>query len=239
MTIPSYDQSGPFVSDLANLSLNVVFPGGSSGVLVLHAAHNPSAGQSSAIYTFPTTMFDFMFTATGQTVRHFFYIRKADNSTSEATSTSVAITVASGSSGVRHSARMHRFLNASSVWEGGSGIFATSASALAPTVVTLGSSRLAVAGTMIGGQTAAASFSGETGGDWTLAISASSLSPSLSLQTAEMASSGTITGGSFALPSSLNMCSGGFALISDTPGAATEAFSIFDSRIFVTPLFGI
>ena len=88
-----------------------------------------------------------------------------------------------------------------------------------PDVVTTGADRLVIAVTGVNDDETAASFTGETGGDFTLAtddLTALGTDMALSMQTAGMASSGTISGGTW------------------TYGGATEtwatvAFAIFDS----------
>ncbi len=238
MSLPVASTNGTYASAVGSLPLEVSFPAGSSGVFILNLSHNPSPTQVTATYTFPTSMFSAMFTATGNQIRHFLYIRKADGSTTEATSTSVTITISGGTSGVRHSVQIHRITNATTEWEGEGAAFGATTSCPAPDATALGSSRLALAVAMIGSAAASTSFSGETGGDWTLALSSSGNSPALCLQSAGMASSGTITGGSFGLSSSFQTVSGGFCLPSATPGVSLASVSIFESAVFSSPMFG-
>ncbi len=183
-----------------------------------------------------------MFTAsaTGLSARQFLYMSVADGT--ETTSDTLTIATSGGSSGIRHQAVVHKFVNAATTWESSSfGSGSTSVVSDAG-VTTLGSSRLAVNMMAAGFFNASSAFTGETGGDWSLMyISATDgFNGHVSVNAADMASSGTINGGAYSLATSAVWLVSGFALISDTPAApaAGSEFSIFESHVFSSPMFG-
>lgn len=78
----------------------------------------------------------------------------------------------------------------------------TSTTVSAPDVTTLGADRLACAFVAIRAVRTIGSFTGETGGDWTEAVAEyQGTTITLQLQTASLASAGTITGGSISITS--------------------------------------
>lgn len=90
----------------------------------------------------------------------------------------------------------------------------------APDVTTLGADRLACAFIFINDDNAPASFTTETGGDWTLVANFGSTTGTdgeVGLQTAPMASAGTISGGSYSQANDAWEVRG-FALIGTTVG---------------------
>lgn len=90
-------------------------------------------------------------------------------------------------------------------------------------VTTTGADRLALNLVAYGQATTSASFTGETGGDWTEATAEyTGSSLGLQLQTAGMASSGTINGGSMTLGTSSRQVVHGLALVGAAAAAATS-----------------
>lgn len=94
---------------------------------------------------------------------------------------------------------------------------AASTTVSAPSVTTTEPRELAIALVYIGSDTASVDFTGESGGDWTEALAEYTLnagfgiSHNLQMQTAVLASAGTISGGTFTITSARSVCLG-FAL---------------------------
>lgn len=97
-------------------------------------------------------------------------------------------------------------------------------------VTTLGVDRLALNLIGVDDDNALGDFTGETGGDWTLAASygsATGTDGEIGLETAAMAAAGTINGGSFTMAAADSWGVVGFALIGTTSGANTYTKSGF------------
>lgn len=114
------------------------------------------------------------------------------------------ITITIGST-VCKAARLYAFRNVatSSFIEGGGFGTGTGATISAQSVTTTDVQRLAVSFVFVNDNNVVASFTGETGGDWTEAVAEFRTSAGsdgcLQLQTATMASAGTISGGSYTM----------------------------------------
>ncbi len=227
-----------------NVTAEVFFPAGvtAGDILLLHASHNNSGIQAALAYTIAPEFSFEQVIATTSTIgahRSWIYLREADGT--ETTTTSITIATTAGSSGVTHGGVIHRFSNATTAFESTSVFSGTTRTVFDAAVTTLGSSRLAVNCVVIGFNTCSTNFDGETGGDWAQVWTSVSSGPALqfSLHTADMPSSDTIDGGSFGFSASGLWIASGLALISATAAAPAGTFLIFDSRIFVSPLFGM
>lgn len=92
-------------------------------------------------------------------------------------------------------------------------------------VTTSGADRLAVNFISLGNSLAMASFTGETGGDWTEAVAEARTTTAnngtLQLQTAGMASAGTVDGGSQTISGSTGWGIHGFAILPVSSGGST------------------
>jgi hypothetical protein len=110
----------------------------------------------------------------------------------------------------------------------------TSATASDAGVTTLGSNRLALNFVAVNDDNAISEFTGESGGDWALAVSPYAASGgtdgAIALQIAEIAAAGTIDGGTGSIVDSDPWGAVGFALIGTAPaGPATPAI-LYDPR---------
>jgi hypothetical protein len=136
------------------------------------------------------------------------------------------ITVTIGGSACKI-ARMYAFRNVAttSFTEGGGFGTWTDSSIEAQSVTTTGFGRLAVSFVFVNNDNDVGSFTGETGGNWTEAVTEFIENPSgsndgcIQLQTATMASFGTISGGSYTMDDADPWGVRAFALI---PGAASD-----------------
>lgn len=216
MTIPSYIATGTYSGGTdGTVTLTPAYPASlvAGDLLLLQVAHQSNATQRVATYTFPGT-FTLLFADSGggspNDIRQFIYYRI---STGSETGT-ISISVSGGINGAAHRSAIHQFRNTSSSTEGGNVVFtaAGSTSLLDTGVTTLGYDRLALQFAITNGSNTPASFTGESGGDWTLASSSGTASCALWLETAPMASPGTIDGGSAAISSS-GWANRGFALL--------------------------
>jgi hypothetical protein len=155
------------------------------------------------------------------TGRQWIYYRFANGSESG------TITVSIGGSSCKI-ARMYSFRNValSSFTEGGGFGNGSSSTINAQSVVTTGSNRLAVSFVFVNDDNSVDSFTGETGGDWTEAVTeyrtTAGSDGCVQLQTATMASAGTISGGSYSMGASDPWGVRDFALIPRTDWAITE-----------------
>jgi len=231
VTLPAYSTDGGGVSGLGTATLSPFFPAGVSAgdILILHVGHTLNATQGAATYAFPTTRFELMFLSTKNSIRQWTYIRSADGS--ETTSTLVNITVTSGTTAARHSAVIYRLTNATTVWTSSSITASTIVQVNDSDVTTIGSSYIAVNAILQTQGRDVVSFTGESGGDWIRVFNMQS-TPALSLQIADMASSGTVGGGVSTLDGVSQSIAAGFALITNTPAAGGWR-SILDSPVFV------
>lgn len=96
-----------------------------------------------------------------------------------------------------------------------------------PSVVTAGTDRLAICFSHIGNDSAVAAATGETGGDWVEAVAeylpVAGMDGTIQVQTADMASGGTISGGTFSyIGAAVSWASIAFAL--RQPGAPPRKF---------------
>ena len=114
----------------------------------------------------------------------------------------ITITIGGSSSKI---ARMYSFRNValSSFTEGGDFGSGTQSTIYAQSVTTTDANRLAVSFVFVNDNNAVDSFTGETGGDWTEAVpeftTTAGSDGAVQLQTATMASAGTISGGSYSM----------------------------------------
>ena len=119
-------------------------------------------------------------------------------------------------------ARMHRFTGADSV-EANANSTASGKIIDHPDIVTTGADRLAIAFTSLNDDETATSFTGETGGDLTLDFQDTTALGSdhhISIQSADMASSGTLSGGTWSFGgASEQWLTAGFALFQAAGGA--------------------
>ncbi len=146
-----------------------------------------------------------------------------------ATSTSVSVSVAGGTSGVDTYSRLYEFADVNTgtaltdILENGSaGSTGTPTTATSTTiadsgVTTLGDNRLALQFVFVNDDNALDAFTGQTGGDWTEAVAeyltATGTDAAIGLQIATVASAGTIDGGTDAMAASDRWGVIGFALL--------------------------
>lgn len=193
MAIPAYDSAGAGISGTGSLSVPYPSTVSAGDLLVLHC------GARNTGDTFSTPSGWSLLDDQNNTfaMRSYVFTKIADGSETG----SLSVTHAGGNLAA---ARMYRFTGvaSSSYTEGlsNAGIGDTGSTVVAPTVTTTGTDRLALALVFTNTPSAHGSFTGETGGDWTEAVAeftdATSPLVCLQLQTAQMASAGTITGGS-------------------------------------------
>lgn len=115
----------------------------------------------------------------------------------------------------------------------------TSTGISAPTVATLDVDRLAVCFVGVNDDNAVGAFTGMTGGTWGEAVaeyleSASTTDMCMQLQTAAMAQSGSISGGSYTMAASDAWGATGFALIGTT--AATPVYQKLGMTVAMPPM---
>lgn len=228
--------AGTYDQQLANVTLTPSLTNATAGsVNILFTQHNNSGVQAGAKYFFPSNYAP-MFNATSLSHRGFLHI--APCSGTESSADTISITTSGGTSGIRHFAIVFNFSNTSTLWESSGVSVGTSRLVPDSAVTTLGPGRLAVNIIGVGQSSGSSDFVGETGGTWALNynMTGTALPPVVSLYTASMATADTIDGGTFTMGTSAIWVGMGFALI-DTP-SATNPFMLFDSRIFVSPIFG-
>ena len=192
MAVPVFDSSGALTLATNDSSIEVDYPAtvNSGDMLILTFAE-----RNSTIPGVPTgfTLVDSM-TQSGQ---HSIAVWKRVADGTETGSVTISTAASSLQMG-----RMHRFTGADSS-EDADTVGATSRDPAHPDTTTTGTDRLAVAVTFVNDDDAASSFTGETGGDFTLDIDDTTIvgqDGGLSMQTASMATSGTISGGTWGTP---------------------------------------
>lgn len=121
------------------------------------------------------------------------YIFKKTTPMSGSETGNVTITITGGND--RKIARMYGFDGSNNTDEGGAAVADNNTSVPAGSVTTSGANRLALHFLALFAATTVGNFTGETGGDWTEAVAEHSNVATLQLQTANMASAGTISGG--------------------------------------------
>lgn len=206
MAIPVFDSSGAAASG-AGSTLAVDYPAtvNSGDVLIFtYTVESTTAPDTPSGFT----LVDSTTTGLGDTVGTYVWWKVAAGT--ESGSETITKNVSVDSIG-----RMHRFTGADS--EEASATSADRSKTIDHAdVTTTGSDRLAIAVTGVNADESAASFTGETGGDFTLDVDDLGTDIKISMQTADMSSSGTISGGTWTY-------TGGFA------EWATIAFAIYDS----------
>lgn len=216
MAAPAYITSGSYSLAGGTSALAPAYPAGiqAGDLLILQVGHQNHVTQSAATYTFPaafTSWFADQQSDTRQWIRYCI----ADGTETGA----ISITVSGGTAAAWHRAVIHQFSDTDSppTAEGSAlGSAAPGSTSLTDTgVTTTGNDRLALNFITTSASNTPASFTGETGGDWTLATSSGTGLSALWLETAAMAAAATIDGGAKAI-SSTAWLNRGFALIPAT-----------------------
>ncbi len=224
MAIPVFDSSGAVaVGTSGNLSVN--FPGTiSAGDFLLLTFYQ----RDDATVATPTD-FTLIGTATGSgSQRTYAWFKVADGT--ETGSVTIATTGGNVQMGI-----MHRYTGGNTI-EGIGTLDNHDKTVSHPSITTTGTDRLAIAVTSINDNEEASieSFTGETGGDFTLdddEFTTTGSDGHLSVQSAGMASSGTISGGSWTIdtPNDESWGTVGFALFFVTPAIPkVKAFRFYD-----------
>ena len=222
MADPLYVTSNS-VTQAGNVDLTVTFPAAQIGdALILNVGHaNDSAQYDAVTYGFPTTVFptDISYDATPS--RRLWLRGRVCDGTEPA---SVTVTVTNGSSASLHSAAIHVFRNTAGLSiEGSLAAFGFSSGPSDRSVTTTRPNRLACNFMLLQTDQNMGSWTGETGGDWTLVWQMPSGRGRLSLQTALLTSAGTIDGGGYTLPGAAAYTIRGLAFLPGANGVASGA----------------
>lgn len=209
MTIPSFSTFGVVSNTAPDTVLTPAYPTAvlANDLLLLQCAHQDSAQLSATVFTPPSSDagWEFIALSTMVNMRMFLYGKVAAGTEGGGT-TSCALV--STSSNTRVEAAIYSFTGMSTTSTSVSGLLESTATTVtgssftvfAPTVITIGADRLAVAicAHDNAGDSVYSNFAGETGGDWTMAQSAtgSTNRPNMFVQVASLPTAGsTITGG--------------------------------------------
>lgn len=196
-----------------DVTLTPTYPSGilAGDLLILHLGHNNQVTQAAATYTFPAG-FAAKYEDRVTNTRQFIQFRRADGTETGTAS----ITVSGGIAAGIHQAAIYCYRGAKvNADEGGAVASSTGTTTVSDAgVTTTGPDRLAMQFGTINQNNAAASFTGETGGDWTL-VGEIANAPRMYVQSAAMAAAGTIDGGTWTMAVSSMQVVRGFALIPD------------------------
>lgn len=220
MADPTYVTTN-YVTQSGNVTeLTVSIPSGVPGeVYILQVGHGNDATQYGATYTLPTDAFpvDIAYDATPSR-RQWLRGRVCDGKEPA----TVTVTVTGGTNFVQHSTAVHIFRNTAGLaLEGSNFLNGSSAAPSDRSVTTTRPNRLACNFMLLGADLDMPSWTGETGGDWTLVWQTATGRGRLSIQTALLASAGTIGGGSATLGSSSVYTIRGLAFLPGANGVAT------------------
>lgn len=206
---PYYVATGTYSRVAGDQPLQPTYPPTQAGdLLTLQTYHLAGPTQNSATYSFPSD-WELRHLDSQNSSRQWVYTKEATGEESG----SISITAAGGSSGSVHQAVIHAFRDADPDNFEGAAVSSGVGTAVADAgVTTTDANRLALQFGAITGNEAPADFSGETGGDWEIASQSGTGNTRLFMQTAEMAESGAIDGGTFTIGSSIWIVRG-FALI--------------------------
>jgi len=216
---PTYVTSNSVTQTGDTTELTVTFPAAEIGeAYILQVGHSNDATQYAATYVLPTTDFpvDISYDATPSR-RQWLRGRICDGHEPA----SVTVTVSGGTSANTHSAAIHVFRNTAGLTiEGSNFINGFSTEPGDRSVTTTRPNRLACNFMLSNLNADMGSWTGETGGDWTLVWQTLTGRARLSIQTALLAAAGTIDGGSYVLASSTAYTIRGFAFLPGANGVA-------------------
>lgn len=222
MADPFYVTSNSVTQAGDTTELTVTFPAAEIGdAYILQVGHSNDLTQYAATYVLPTTDFpvDISYDATPSR-RQWLRGRICDGHEPA----SVTVTASGGTSANTHSAAIHVFRNTAGLTiEGSNFINGFSTEPGDRSVTTTRPNRLACNFMLSNLNADMGSWTGETGGDWTLVWQTLTGRARLSIQTALLAAAGTIDGGSYVLASSTTYTIRGFAFLPGANGVAAGA----------------
>lgn len=201
-------------------NISATFPAtiAANDILLLHFAHGNNTVQAAATYA-ATTSWTLIQASSVSLTRSWVYGRRAVGT--ETGTTTVVVT--NGSTINVQSMRIYGFRNvttAATFWEGATQIAAASTSSTlkAADLTTTGRNRLAVQCSLNWANSSHVDFTGEVGTDYTIAWNQSSGPAQMCLQTGNVSSAMTVTGGVESI-STISWTTIGFALIPKFTGS--------------------
>lgn len=215
--MPIVHTPGTYVRELGNVTVALTKPAVSVGdLLILHFGHPNNATQAAATYTFPGD-FTARYADSVSNTRSWIRWRQVDGT--EPSSWNVTVSGGNGSSA--HAGVLHAFsgVEMPPTFEGEALSTTTGTTISDADITTIGPDRLCLQFVTQPANAAIQEFSGETGGNWTiLSQTPETGSGRIGIQSATLASAGTIGGGSYTASAAVGIVRG-FALV---PAAAGQ-----------------